>query len=240
MLYSESESRRFGLRVFRYEADTFDAPALKALVVENNPDLAICRVPAANITQMWKLAEVGLSFIVAGVLVHYTIDLGVHAPIPLRHPGLRFDECVTTDDIDDLAVTAREVFRGYTNHYNANPALDRERILEGQIEWATSYAGGQDTKAFLLRRNGAPLGFATHRYKADATEFVLGGVLPSSRHSGVYRDALRHSVNMANDLGHKLLLTSTQVHNVIVQRVYLSEGFILGEPQLTFHIVGWR
>ena len=55
VLYSEVESRRFGLRVFRHTADTFDPQSLQEQIADNRVDVAICRVPAIYLSALQQL-----------------------------------------------------------------------------------------------------------------------------------------------------------------------------------------
>jgi ribosomal protein S18 acetylase RimI-like enzyme len=230
MQYSESESRRFGLRIFRYSADRFDPAEIEASTVDSMADLVICRVPAVYLS---RLSELSMPYVVADILVHYSTD-------DLAFPrvwdtDLQFDEC-QAGDVGELRKVVRQVFHDYTSHYSSNPILDKGLILEGQVEWAVSYVDGSDRTAFLVRKSNEVVGFFTHLYEPETTEIVFGGVLPAGRGQGVYRTAIRHGINTARERGHRAVHTSTQVHNTVVQRVWASEGFILQEPQVTFHI----
>lgn len=224
---SRSESKRFGMSVFRYEADTLNCDVLEVSILNEAADLTICRVPARDLARLSGLA---LPHLVGDILVNYSIRLERPRPV---HPDLTFLRC---EDDAELSSVARVVFAGYRNHYTANPRLAPEAVLEGMVEWAASYVGQPDKAAFLPRLDGQTVGFYTARYGPDA-EMVLGGTLPEARGKGVYRDMLRHAMNTAIDLGCERLLVSTQVHNTTVQRVWIDEGFTLGEPLVTFHVM---
>ena len=230
MQFSESESRRFGLRVFRHTADHFNPAEIEALTVDNMADLVICRVPAVHLS---KLSELSTPHVVADILVHYSTDN--LESLRVRDMSLRFDEC-QVGDVGELRKVVRQVFHDYTSHYSSNPILDKKLVLEGQVEWAISHVGGSDRTAFLVRKSNEIVGFFTHLYEPETTEIVFGGVLPVGRGQGVYRTAIRHGINTAIERGHKAVHVSTQAHNTVVQRVWISEGFTLLEPQVTFHI----
>ena len=235
LVYSDVESRRFGLRVFRCTAEALDVAVLQDSIHHNRVDLAICRVPAIFLSRMSELDQLHMPYVVADILVHYAVDLETRGPATLRNTDLDIVEG-SVMDAGQLGSIVRQTFSDYTNHYSSNPLLAKPLILEGQVEWATSYLGGSDRTAWLIRRDGKLVGFFTHLYEPHETKLVFGGVLPSERGGGIYRDFVRYSMNVAKERGCIRMHCSTQVHNIAVQGVWVAEGLAMKEPQLTFHV----
>lgn len=231
MQYSESESRRFGLRVFRYSADFFDPEQIQALTVDNAADLVICRVPAIYLS---RLSELSMPYVTGDFLMYYGMSLAGRSPTEIEG-SISFDKC-SEADIPQLEETVSTVFDGYVNHYSSNPLLDPKLILEGQVEWAVSLVKRDDCAVFLPKIGGKIVGFFIHRYDENTIEYVLGGVTPEARGQGVYYKSMKHIINVALARNCQKMLSSTQAHNLAIQRAWIREGLTLEKALLTFHI----
>ena len=136
MRYSELESARFGLRVFRHVTEDLDVRALQQELSDARADIGILRMPSAKQYQLGSLDRVGYPYVVADTLVHYVSDLATPSG-PLRNEGLRL-EAVNEGSLPTLESLVREIFPGYTNHYNSNRLLPLDDVLDGYVEWAQS------------------------------------------------------------------------------------------------------
>jgi len=235
LVYSDVESRRFGLRVFRATLEDVDADGLRTALLEGRADVAICRLPAARLCRLAELATLGMPVVVADTLVHYFRELA-RAPGPLRNTDLDLAEGSESDD-GVVRFLVEQTFPGYVNHYASNRVLDRRDILEGYVEWASGYLGGAPEKrVWIARRAGEPVALATCRYEGETAEGVLFGVLPRESGKGVYRDLIRFTMGDAARRRCTRMHVSTQVHNFAVQKVWAEEGFVMRSAQVTFHV----
>jgi len=232
-LYSDSESRRFGLRVFRATAAALDPSAVRAALLRHSPDLVMLRVPAGAVHELADLEQIGVPVIVADTLVRYQADLEVMTPQPLRHTDLEF----VGAGAEELEGLIRRIFADYVNHYRANPMLPAGGLVEGYVEWALGFAGGgADAAAWVLRRHGEPVAFAACSFSEGESQVVLNGVVPAESDRGIYRDLVRHLVAESKDRGCRRMHASTQVQNFPVQAVWVGEGFRLRGAEVTLHL----
>lgn len=233
---AREESARFGLRVFRGEAETVDAQALAQMLRRERIDAAILRMPAQALASLEAFRAAGLEPIVADTIVRYGIDL------PARG---RVDDEVTLDpataaDAALLESLTRETFAGYVTHYHANPRFAPEKILDGYAEWAASHVldARPGPAAWLVRWRGAVAGFSCCRMEPDSALAigVLNGIVPAFRGRGIYRGMLRRTLDELAARGATRFEIATQVQNVRVQRIWTAEGFRLEGAQNTVHV----
>jgi len=224
------------MRVFRARLEGLDVDRLRSAIFDVRADLVICRAPAHRLPELAGLQLLGMPFVVADTLVHYSRDLQAPPPAPPDSAGLEYAEA-GSDDAGEVGDLVRRIFAGYVNHYAANPLLGRSDLLEGYAEWATGYLGAAPgRRLWLALRSGKPIGLAACRYDADAAEGILFGVLPEAAGGGVYRNLIRFTAADAAGRGLRTMGTSTQVHNFAVQKVWASEGFVMRAAEVTFHV----
>lgn len=234
---SPAESARFGLRVFRAEADAIDPEAMSEALTRERVDVAILRIPEPALPTLQALRARGLSPILADTIVRYETRLPV-APTTL-------DESVTlrparASDAAALEALAREVFDGYVSHYRANPLFAPAAIAAGYGEWAASHVQGDRAGAiaWFVESHGEVAGFSCCRID-QASGLAIGalnGVLPTFRGRGVYRGMLRRMLHDFGALGLGRFAIATQIGNVAVQRIWVSEGLVLTRTDNTVHI----
>ena len=91
--------------------------------------------------------------------------------------------------VDDVVEIVRASFASYSNHYRANPLLDRDAALEGYCEWAALLAG-VDGSAFVLRDDlDEGIGVVLVDWSVDLPDIKLAGMRPSAQGRGLYRVA---------------------------------------------------
>lgn len=240
---SSLESARFGLRIYRAVVDGIDADALIAALDRQQVDVAILRVPAWTLPSIQELRRHGLDPIVADTIVHYEADLQTlpahtreHDPVVLRR--------ATEKDANLLESLAREVFAGYVTHYHANPLLPAAKILDGYAEWASDPVRTKGTHggAWLVEAAGELAGFSCYAMDRETSRAtgVLNGILPAQRGRGIYRRMLQQMLRVFHSSGITHFATATQVQNVTVQRIWVSEGLTLCRAENTVHINALR
>ena len=237
MEYSNVDSSRFGVRVYRGTFDEIRMNDLFDEIIRERMDVAIIRLRTECYNNLNNLEKMGFPFLVADTLVHYTVDLSQHSPRPLRNSDLEFHPCGLKDNsvIDKLV---DHIFSGYINHYTSNPLLKKTDILEGYKEWARSYCDAENLGrlAWIVYRKGEPIAFLTCLFKNDSCEGILYGVTREASGGGVYGDLIRFSQNFFKVRGLKTMKVSTQVHNVAVQKIWVREGFYPTQSFMTIHV----
>ena len=237
MQHSPSESRRFGLNVYRADLETLDEESLLRELFSRRADLAIVRLPAVEQHRLPRLDRVGLPYVVADTLVYYFADLKkLTIPAP-RNPELEFVEIdeALAPALDELVA---EIFGAYVNHYASNPLLRRGDAVAGYREWARGFVRGNAEKkiAWLVRRGGAAIGFCTCAERGDTGIGVLYGIRASASGGGIYGDMIRFTSSQYQQRGFATMEVSTQVHNFAVQKVWSREGFAMQKAMVTVHV----
>ncbi|HJW09835.1 MAG TPA: bifunctional GNAT family N-acetyltransferase/hotdog fold thioesterase [Holophagaceae bacterium] len=225
------------MKVFRGTLEAVDGKALRAFLLKEEADVAIIRTPGDGQGVAAQFERAGFPFLHADVLVYYETDLQSLAPKAIRNTDLEFVLC---DEVlqPALAELVKTIFSGYRNHYNANPFLPEAKILAGFQEWAVDYGkpGVPGRCAWLVRRGGTWVAFATCSESGDTCEGVLYGVHPDHAGGGLYSDLIRFTQAHFKMRGFKLMKVSTQVHNLAVQKVWGREGFSLSQCLHTWHV----
>lgn len=237
MKYSEVESKRFGLRVFRDGIlSVFSPDEIVKAFYENKAQIYIFRLPVEWQNLLFELQKLGLEMIVADTLVYYTADLN-KIQVPALRNELDFEVC-TPDHYPLLDSMVATIFKDYLNHYHANPYLDKQNILAGYQEWAREYVkpSGAEKTTFLIRKQGNWIGFATCGFGKEYSEGVLYGVMPEAQGGGIYGDIIRYTQKISQEKGFSKMKVSTQVHNYAVQKVWTRENFWLSQAYLTVHL----
>ena len=240
--FSEIESSRFGLNIYREKFISFNIEEVTEFVSENsNFDIIILRYPTNTLYEHYRLLSLPHSKVIhADSLLYYKALLSSLPISPLRNE-LIFEE-VTPENSGLLQDIIPTIFKGYQNHYFANPILDRKKILEGYIEWAISYADIADGRIAWLVRDKMTYklsAFATCSYDDNNAECegVLYGVMPDSSGRGIYSDLIAYSKNYFKNKGYQTMLVSTQLQNYAVQNVWSKSGFKLSSSWETYHII---
>jgi ribosomal protein S18 acetylase RimI-like enzyme len=236
--HSPLESARFGLRVFRAEADTVDAGAIAAEIGREEIDVAIVRMPARALTPALEgLRRCGFAPIVADTLVAYGRELAAADEVPGdKRLVLRSAQ---SGDAGLLASMARSIFADYATHFHANPWFAHDRILDGYAEWAARHAQARDgSAAWLVEHEGALAGFSCYGIDgaSGTATGVLNGILPDSRRRGAYRAMLEAMLTDFSASGLQRFRIATQAHNAAVRGVWTSLGLALERESHTVHI----
>ena len=241
--YSEVESKRFGLRVYRGQYESFETLDVEKIVKENDFDIIIVRYPTSTIYEHYKLVDFeNCKTIHADSLVYYSALLQ-EIEIKPKCNDLQFDVVTReTEGLDDVIET---VFLGYKNHYFANPCIEKSVIVEGYIEWAKSFAENQDNGVTWLIKDGKSMKNVAFQAcyfdeKSSICDLKLGGVLPGFAKRGIYADLLRYSQTYFRNRGIRTMITSTQLQNVEVRRVWERHGFTFDKSYETYHIINNR
>lgn len=241
MHYSEKESRRFGLNIYRDVCEHVDEKAILNAILENDVDVFILRVSSKNESELSKLNNIGIPYLFGDTLCCYTVDLQKYNIKSLKN-DLEFEHC-TEEHTTDLVDMAEVVFGRYINHYTSNPYLSNEISVESFKQWVAEYTvdtSSTDDKviAWLVKQHGKVVGFAACNYNlvTNKCEGVLYGVLPNASGSGIYSDIIRYTQKFLKDLGLKHMKVSSQAHNFGVQKVWAREGYFMNKAYTAVHL----
>lgn len=232
---SEKESDRFKMNILRANVESLNTKDLGLAILNNDIDLTILRIPCENISQISKLETLGYSYYQTDTLVYYFVNFENYLPKVLLNNDITF-RIAKLNDSDIISKMVDQIFPGYTNHYNANPFIDKKNILEGYKEWVLDFIEKVNKYVFLVIKSKEIVGFATCSILNDEAEGVLYGVLPQFAGGGIYSDIIRYTQQFMNDLGIKKMKVSTQVQNYAVQKVWSREGFYMLKSFATIHI----
>lgn len=241
LTYSDIESKRFGMRIYRGYYEDFEMKDVQRIVNENDFDIIIVRYPTSTIYDHYQLVDLDYcKTIHADSLVYYAAPLQEIEIKPL-HNNLDF-EVITTGNDERLDSVIQTIFTDYKNHYFANPCLNKSAIVEGYIEWAKSYAVAKENGiTWLIKDEGDSANVAFQACYFDEEESIcdlkLGGVMPSYAKRGIYADLLLYSQSYFKNKGIKTMVTSTQLQNVAVRRVWEKCGFRFDKSYETYHII---
>jgi len=231
------ESTRFRLRIFRALADSLDAEAIVAQLVDERVDVAILRLSPQATNGLRNIHAYGLHPIHADTLVIHECWLQEFQPRPLKNPPGNI-RIAGPADAPAIAELMRAVFSEYPNHYRANPLLDRQGALDGYCEWALDHIekAGRITWISCVGNRIAAIACSSFDEQSRACQGVLHGVHPEFSGNGYYTDLIRYTQIHFRNLGYRRLSIATQAGNLHVQRVWGRESFSLAEVFETFHV----
>ena len=234
--YAPIESRRFNMNVYRGALNDIDPQKMISDILANHIDIAIIHIPAESQNAIASLANIGVPYLIADMLVYYHIDLKTYKPRQLKNKGIQFVEYLPAhfDDMDDLI---DRIFQNYKNHYTANPLMQCD-LVEIYQEWAHASVTDPEKNriGWLVKLKDRYVGFATCVYETNEAEIILNGILPSVAGRGVYSDLVRHILSFFKKMGVYDFKLSTQAKNYAVQKIWSREGFGMQESFFTIHL----
>ncbi len=236
--HSAVESDRFNVGVSRAVVPTGIGPGrgydeTLAFVDSCDDDVIVLRYPADRSRWFADLRSTGRDILFADSLIYWQmrvrpevipvdprLEIKHNADLPLEVVG---------DFIEDM-------FRGYPNHYAANPLFDQQASLDGYREWATKLVASQG--AITLGVDEMPLAGLAITETADShTEVVLAGVEPKVRGMGLYAALFAECEVVAREAGATDLVTSTQAPNTHGARAWARFGLAPVAAFTTIHLV---
>lgn len=231
---SPLDSSRFGLTIARVTVpDLMTAVSVRHVVDaldEHAAELCVVRYPARHTTWFSELKSAGYDLIWADTLVYWRLTVGLGRRPEERDAITRNFGTPSGHLVDSIV---KETFRGYPNHYSANPRLAPELALAGYSEWARGASRTGDS--VLLLSELTPVGLATCSIQEEVQEILLAGIVPDHQGRGLYPHLLAAVEDRCADLGATTLVISTQGHNVGVQRLWARYGFEPAASLVTVH-----
>lgn len=232
---SPIDGERFGISVARASVVAPDALAsVNDFCRENGVNLLIARCPASELRTAQAMERDGFSLM--DTLVYYARNLK-KTPIP-SDIGTVPVRPARPGEAEAVERVAAESFRGYFGHYHADGRLPRKQCDQVYTSWAVRSCTSRDVadEVLVAERDANIVGFATLRLNSpEEGDGVLFGVDPSAQGHGIYRSLMIHGMEWCVSKGATRMVTSTQINNVAVQKVWARLGFEPSHAYYTFH-----
>lgn len=232
---SELDSRRFGLEVYRTTLQgAAELERLLTLDAECGAELLMVRVPTTRLEWVQRLERAGA--FLCDTLAYWGCSQMEFRPSGRKVKGSSI-RVATTDDVSIVRSLSLASFAGFSGHYHADPRLDSQAATEGYAAWAASLVESSESLVFLASVDDVPLGFLAATLDAEQQgEIVLNGVAPAGRGQGLYAALVDEAASQLFRRGATRITSSTQVGNLVPQRVWSRCGLTLEQAVHTLHL----
>lgn len=233
---SESETRTFGLNVFRAKITEWDSAFIQSWGASGDVDIIISRIDTRLQSKLFELKRLHSDTFLADALVYYSVQLGNNSR-PILPEGISIRRAGSEDQniLEDLIL---KIFKGYKNHYHSNPLFSNVDLAKGYLEWSLPYLNEEDKRCLIISENGIPAGFLTAKLNSGSEPFgdiILNGIVKAFEGRGYYSLLLRELKFLLSEARYKRLIVSTQLNNQRVQAVWAKEGLTIYDSFYTFH-----
>lgn len=241
---SEVESQRFGRSMARVVVGhrvTWDDEARGrfAAALDRDEDVLVVRWPSRLAECPAMLVASGRDVLPADSLIYW------QGPSELVARSATVDETtpemLSPDqvDADELASAVAAAFRGYVNHYSANPLLDAGLALDGYVDWVARTLRADPENGKVLVSDGRVLAWGMWVVDPDGDhlEWMLAGVSPEARGRALYGVLMAEAAHEALRRGVPRVVTSTQGANTGIQKVWARAGMLPMADTTTAHLV---
>lgn len=229
------ETNRFGIIAARI-VDAAASPAvIDAAAKAQGVQMLTVRMEVSDLPRVHAFEKAGYRLM--DTLVYYNRHLRTLPP-RMALPDELACRLAVPKDASAVTAVARTGFQGYMGHYHADPRLDNAAADAAYVEWAeTSTARGSPDAPVLLLESGREIvAFLTlRRNSPDEMELVLSAVAPEYQGRGLYAALIAESFSLSQTAGAARVITSTQINNYAVQRVWSRLGFVHCRSLYTFH-----
>lgn len=232
---NELETNRFGIVAARVTDVGAGPEAIDAAAGYKGVQMLTARIPASDLSRVHDFEAAGYRLM--DTLLYYTRDL-CDLPPRLTPPEGLSCRSATSEDAEAVGRVARAGFSGYMGHYHADPRLQRAAADAAYVEWAVTSTARTLAAAPVLvaESNGRAMGFLTLRTNnSDEMEIVLNAVEPAFQGRGAYGALVIEALVLASARGCSRMITSTQINNYRVQRIWGRLGFLHSLSFYTFH-----
>ncbi len=229
------ETVRFGVVAARVSDDAASPEAIDAAASLAGVEMLTVRIPVTNLPRVHAFENAGYQLM--DTLLYYGRKLDDLSASTTGTGPIRCRPAVP-DDVKAVGEVSRKAFAGYFGHYHADPRLDRGAADAAYVEWAeTSILNcSSDAPALVAEENAQLIGFLTLRLNgAEELDLVLSGVDPAFNGRGVYGTLIREALALAKAKGCSRVITSTQINNYAVQKVWSKLGLVHVRSVYTFH-----
>jgi len=157
--YSESESRRFNFRISR--AKPFSPDAISAFLAECrdvSAEVVILRGEYSEVSEIFPILQKNCEVYWADTLLEFQKSLNKASCADHLNSGTEIRAARELDRamLPDLI---RRCYKGYRNHYHANPRLNHDLILDGLIEFSMGFLDQRDKLILIASAAGHACGY---------------------------------------------------------------------------------
>lgn len=232
---NDLETARFGI-VAAKVVDVAASPDVIAVAAHaKGVQMLTIRVDVSDLRRVHALETAGYQLM--DTLVYYRRDLTELPSTRQLANGVTLRQA-TSVDAASVGNLAREAFTGYMGHYHADPRLNHTAADAAYVEWAeiSTSKVSPDAPVLLAEIAQTVAGFLTlRRNSPDEMEIVLNAVSPKIHGKGLYTALVTASLALALEAGAERIITSTQINNYAVQRVWSRLGFFHFRSLYTMH-----
>ena len=232
---SALDEARFGFRTAIAGSVTRDMlPDLLTYCRDNRATLLIARCRTSELSAVQAMENEG--FVLTDTLVYYQRDLAKSPSLPDTGPAVI--RPAKKGEEHAVRAVAAEAFKGYFGHYHADERLDSAECDEIYPDWAFRSCVSRDVadEVLVAELDGSVVGFVTLRLNSsEEGECVLSGISPRAQRLGIYRSHMIQSMNWCLQKGAAHMVVSTQITNIVVQKVWVRLGFEPSHAWYTLH-----
>lgn len=232
---NDLETTRFGIVAAKVIDATASPEAIAAAAHAKGVQMLTVRVDVSDLPRVHALEAAGYQLM--DTLVYYRRELTELPPTRQLANEVTLRQA-TPKDAASVAKLVREAFAGYVGHYHADPRLADTAADAAYVEWAeTSTARvSLETPVLLAEIAETAAGFLTlRRNSPDEMEIVLNAVDPANQGQGLYTALVAAALPLSRETGAERIITSTQINNYAVQRVWSRLGFFHCRSCYTLH-----
>ena len=193
--------------------------------------IARCNISDLNAAQSMEKND----FLLMDTLMYYNRDLTFRS-VPADH-GVANVRPIWMEEEEEMIAVAQASFHGYYGHYHADSRLDNDKCDEVYVDWARKAFAARQSDNFLVGEvGGRVVSFGVLRINnPDEGEMFLGGIHPDFQGQRIYHSFLCKAMNWCISKNTKILVISTQLNNIAVQKVLVKLGFEISRGYYTFH-----
>jgi hypothetical protein len=234
VVLSPLEEARFGYRTARAKGVTSkNLPLVLDFCRNNRIQFLIARCHVNDIQAAQAMEKEG--FFLTDTLVYYRRNLLQPIPLPMSASEIR---PLKNGEVLDVSRIAGEAFQNYFDHYHADPNLDEAKCDEVYISWAVNacHSRDDDHEVLVAVKDGTICAFSVMRLNNPfETEGVLCGAAKTARRQKIYTDLIITGLNWSLGKLRTRMIISTQIKNIVVQKVWVHLGFEFYTAHYTFH-----
>lgn len=232
---NDLETARFGIVAARIVDAGASPTVIDKAARSQGVQMLTVRIGVSDLPRVHAFEEAGYRLM--DTLVYHDRPLDVLPPRGALSDGLTCRLAVP-DDAPAVAAVARAGFHGYMGHYHTDPRLDDAAADAAYVEWAETSTARVSPEApvLVVESGGRIVSFLTlRRNSPEEMELVLSAVAPECHGQGLYAALISEAFPVSQAAGAKRIVTSTQINNYAVQRVWSRLGFIHCRSLYTFH-----
>lgn len=235
----ELGTQRFGLVSAKTIDDAAPPVELNSAAHELGVKMLTTRVNCADHDRVHAMEADGHQLM--DTLVYYRRSLDAPAGPILLNDGLTVT-LATPEDSDAVGKIARSAFHDYFGHFHTDPKISTVASDEVYTDWSERCTRESclSNPTFLAQSAKETLGFLSMTEKqSDQWEILLNAVIPKAQGDGIYGCLLDTAINHARanlpGTSAAFILTSTQLINFKVQKIWMRRGFYPYTALHTFH-----